>query len=218
MSPYETLLEDDELLFEDDLEDYEDSAFIEDIDESFTESDDEFAERRGRRRSRKPRRVKTGPTGRGRGYVKPRPNSQYATQAQLQAGLARVGKDIRSNGEAIKRVVAQINKVTTDIASVNNRQDAELTAARKEIKKHNESAKNQSQLPILLTLLAKSPELEARPGADTVAAGAVINNVQIKKQDNTLPLMIMMMAGGMGGGSSDNSMTNMLPFILLMDK
>jgi len=219
MSPYGSVLEDEELIFEDELEDIDESAF-EDTDESF--EDDGFSERRRGRRSRRPGRVRVGPTPQGRGYVKPRLNGGFATQAALHAGLARVGRDIRANGEAIKRAVAQVNKVTADIGTVNARQDTEISDLRKEIRKGGDAGKNQGQLMMLLTLLQKPPELEAKSNltaAQKTAADTALGLFQVKKQDNTLPLIIMMMgAGGLGGGSSSDSMSMMLPLLLLMDK
>ena len=60
MSPYGSVLEDEELIFEDELEDIDESAF-EDIDEAF--GDNGIAQR-GRGRSRRPGRVRVGATPR----------------------------------------------------------------------------------------------------------------------------------------------------------
>ncbi|HEU4364167.1 MAG TPA: hypothetical protein VFT13_01745 [Candidatus Krumholzibacteria bacterium] len=217
MSTFESLLEDDELLSEDELEDFDDALF-EGI-ESFGEYD-ELGERRRRGKSRRPGRVRPGKLPQGRGYVQPRPTGAYATQAQLQAGLARVGKDIRTQGDVIKRVTAQVNKVNSDLGVVNARQDSEILALRKGVKKVDDSSKNQAQLTMLLTLLQKAPELEAKPNLtpeQKAAADVVVGITQHKKQDNTLPLMMMMMGSG-GLGGSDNSMNMMLPMLLLLDK
>src|SRR5262245_45498926 len=195
MSPYGSVLEDEELIFEDELEDIDESAF-EDIDESFGE-DDEFAERRRRKRSRRPGRVRAGPTPQGRGYVKPRPSAGYATHAALQAGLARVGRDIRAIGEANKRLAAQVHKVTAGNGQANSRQDSEIAAIRKDVKKGDDAAKNQSQFMMLPALLAKPPELEAKPSLsdeEEEEAEETLSLVQVKKQDNMMPLLLMMMA------------------------
>lgn len=211
MNPY-ALLESDELAFENELESYDDALL--------DSTDLEFDERK-RGRSRKPGRVQAGRTPEGRDYVTPRPNGTYATQAQLQAGLARVGKDIREHGLLLKNVTAQVNKVTSDIGSVNTRQDAEIVALRKGVKKVDESGKNQAQLAMLMMLLQKSPELEAKPNLtddQKDAAEATLEVIQPKKTDNTLPLIMMMMATSSSGGGSDNSMNMMLPLILLLDK
>ncbi len=214
MNPYGLLLEDDELAFENELESFDDALF---------ESTDPLAEfdERKRGRSRRPGRVQAGRTPEGRGYVTPRPNGTFATQAQLQAGLARVGKDIRDHGLLLKNVTAQVNKVTADIGTVNSRQDSEIIALRKGVKKVDESGKSQGQLAMLLMLLQKSPELEPKPNLtdeEKEAAEATLDLIQPKKTDNTLPLIMMMMATSSSGGSSDNSMNMMLPLVLLMDK
>lgn len=211
MNQYEAILEDDESLTEDDLENL-DAWSAEDLDEAFGNGS------LPQSRLRRPGRIRVGKTPEGRGYLRPRSIGGYATQAQLHAGLAKVGQDIRANGEAVKRVAAQINKVTGTIGAVNARQDKEIAVLRKDLKKTDEAGKNQNQLGMLLTLLQKAPALEATPTADKASADRILTQVQVKKQDNMLPLMVMMMAGSSGFGGSDNSMNMLLPMFLLLDR
>ncbi|MEA2561101.1 MAG: hypothetical protein QOH06_2605 [Acidobacteriota bacterium] len=192
MNGYEYALENDEF-FEND----ESDEFFEN-DES-----DEFSERR-RKRGGRPPRINPGRTGRGTGLFKPRPaggTSKFVTQAQLEAGLARVGKQIGANSEAIKKVATQANKINSELGAATSRLDKQVGELKKEVKK-------QAETSLLLTLLQGSPQLEARPGADATQAGNVINNVQVKKQDLMLPLI--MLSGGMGGGMGGGDSSNML--------
>lgn len=211
MSIYDLAPEDEDLFVE------EDEDIDEDIDESFSE-EDEFGERR-RRRGRRAPRIRAGRTARGRGFVKPKPSRQPVSTSTLQASLERVGQDIRTNAAAIKRLESQVKSATTKLNSVNNAQDKSIGELRKDLKNQGGASQQQIQMSMLLPLLQKSPELEAKPGAPADDANAVLNNVQVKKQDMTLPLVLMMMASGQTGGAAGASNMNMLlPLVLLMDK
>lgn len=213
MNIYDLLTEDEDLFLEED-EDI-DEYFAEDLDEGFAE-EDEFGERK-RRRARRAPRIRAGRLARGKGFVKPKPSSKAVSTATLQASLERVGKDIRTNAAAIKRLEAQAKTATAKLNSVNNEQDKNIAGLRKELKTQNAGMQQQNQINMLLPLLQKSPELEARPGQEG-AAGPVLSAVQIKKQDTTLPLVLMMMASGQSGGAGASNMNMLLPLILLMDK
>ena len=215
MSNYDIEMEDEDLFVEEDDDAVE--YFAEDLeDEDFAE-EDEFGERK-RRRARRAPRIRVGRTARGRGFVKPKVSRQPVSTATLQASLERVGRDIRTNAVAIKRLAGQAKNATSKLTSVNNNQDRIISDLRKDLKNQSSQTQQQNQLNMLLPLLQKSPELEARPGQEGSAA-SVLSAVQIKKQDAMLPLMLMMMASGQGGGSGASNMNNMLlPLILLMDK
>lgn len=177
----------DEELFEDE----------EDFDDAFAESDEleDFLERRRRRR---PRRIRHGKTGKGTGLFRPRPSGQYVTQTQLQAGLNRVGKQIQTNAESIKKVTAQANRINSELGATTTKLGKEVGELKKEVKK-------QAETSLLLTLLQPQPELETKNPAATVDnAGEVVGNVQIKRQSNLLPLVLLSSSGGLGGG--DNNM------------
>lgn len=211
MSIYEMAAEDDDVFVE------EDEFLAEDVDEAFTE-EDEFDERK-RRRTRRPPRIRAGRTAQGRGFVKPKPSRQPVTTATLQASLERVGQDIRTNAAAIKRLEAQVKSATSKLNSIDNVQDKSIAELRKELKNQGGASQQQNQMNMLLPLLQKSPELEAKPGADIETANDILGAVQVKKQDITLPLIMMMMssqASATAGGT--NSMNMLLPMVLLLDK
>jgi hypothetical protein len=210
MSIYELMAEDDDVFVE------EDEYVAEDVDEAFTE-EDEFGERKPRR-GRRPPRIRAGRTAQGRGFVKPKPSRQPVSTATLQASLERVGQDIRTNAAAIKRLEAQVKTATSKLNSIDNVQDKSINDLRKELKNQGSATQQQNQMNMLLPLLQKSPELEARPGSGT-EAGPILNAVQIKKQDSTLPLIMMMMASSQSAGAGGaNSMNMLLPMMLLLDR
>ncbi len=213
---------DEDLSLDDDFE-YDDEMMAEDDDleailESVEEDDDDASERRRRRRRRRrPTRVRAGRVGRGRFRVRRPKSAVGATQSQLR----QLSKSVAANGQAIKRVTVQINKANKTLSAANARQDSDIASLRRTVKKQQDAFNSSQQLSLLLPLLQKSPELEAKPNlsaTDQANASTVLNSVQLKKQDNTLPLLLMMMGTQMGGGSSGNQMNMMLPLILLMDK
>lgn len=200
MNGSEYFLEDDEF-FEDDGE--------ADLDEFFEDEPEDDPSERARGRGRKLPRVRPGKTGTGKGYTRGRPGGgKFATRVELQAGLARVGKDIRQNSEAIKKVTAQINKTNSQLAAASSRQDKEIANLRKEMKK-------QSETSLLLTLLTPQPKLVA---TDTKAAVAtaedVVKNITFSAPDLLLPLAL---SGGFGGstGGDSNSLGASLPLLLI---
>ncbi len=189
-------LENDEAFESDEsYDDAYDEAYDEAYDDAFG-GDEAFDE--ARRRRRRPRRIRPGRTASGKGLFPRRASSnRFVTQAQFAASVKETSKQIRDNGMAIKRVSAQASKVTTDLAAATSRLDKQVGEVKKEVKK-------QSEMTLLLTLLQKAPELEARTGADPVQAGNVLNSVQVKKQSNLLPLVLLSGSGGLGGGDSSN--------------
>lgn len=208
-------VEDDELFGED--EESDDEYFVED-----EESDDEFGERR-RRRGKRPPNIRVGRTGSGRNLVKRPASKAPVTTASLQASLERVGKDIRANAAAIKSLGSQVKSATQRLTTENNRQDTAIASLRTDLKKQGGASSQQNQLNMLIPLLQKAPELEARSGADPEVSGSILGAVQVKKPDITLPLIITMMgsmqpgAGGANGGSGMN-MNMMLPLVLLLNQ
>jgi hypothetical protein len=214
MTAYDAMLEDDEFFGEDDESD--DEYYLED-----DESDDEAAERRRRRpRGRRPPRIRVGKTGTGRNLAaRPATGTKApVTSASLQASLERVGRDIRANAAAIKNLAAQVKTATANLTSVNNKQDAAIADLRSDIKKQGGAYAQSSQLAMLAPLLTKSPELEIKAGANTEHANRVLADVQVKKIDNTLPLIIGMMGGMQPGAAGGSQMNMMLPMLLLLDR
>lgn len=177
-------------------------------DEAYDESD-EFTERRQRRNGRPPR-ITPGRTGTGSGLFRPRPapgsNAQYVTQAQLEAGLTRVGGQISANSEAIKKVADQANKINSELGAATSRLDKHVGDLKKEVKK-------QAETNLLLTLLQKPPALKTTPvtirhpdpaDPNKIVESKVVGTVEYEKQNNLLPLVLMSSSGGLGGGDSSN--------------
>jgi len=192
MNGYEYALESDES-FESD-----------ESDEAYDESD-EFAERKGRGR---PPRINPGRTGRGTGLFRPRPvnGNKYVTQAQLEAGLARVGKQISANSEAIKKVATQANKINSELGAATTRLDKQVGELKKEVKK-------QAETSLLLTLLQGTPEIQKTTA--TVGTQTVLTDVSVKKTDILLPIVLLSGLGG-GGGLGGGDSSNMLLLALAL--
>src|SRR5437763_2875997 len=74
------------------------TEILEDIESDESDESDE---------ARKPYRPRV-PSGRG--LYKQRPTGNYVTQVQLQAALARVGQQIKTNATATKAVSARVDK------------------------------------------------------------------------------------------------------------
>jgi len=196
MNGYGYALENDELFEGDDSDDLFES-----------DDSDEFSERR--RRGGRPPRINPGRTGRGTGLFKPRPGggtSKFVTQAQLEAGLARVGKQISANSDAIKKVATQANKINSELGAATTRLDKQVGELKKEVKK-------QAETSLLLTLLQKPPALKTTPvtirhpdpaDATKTIETKVVGTIEYEKQSNLLPLVLLSSSGGLGGGDSSN--------------
>lgn len=214
MNGYSRMIEDDEIFGEDEESDDEYS-----VDDG--ESDDEFSERRSRGGGRRAPKIKVPRTGTGRNLVKQPASKAPVSAASLQATVDRVGADIRANASAIKELGAQLKSATASLTAVNNKQDGAISDLRSDFKKFGSSTAQTNQLNMLLPLLQKTPELEATGAGEPQFAGQVISAVRVKKQDNTLPLIIMMM-GYMqqptGNGSSNPMGNMMLPMMLMLDR
>jgi hypothetical protein len=217
MNGYSRMVEDDEAFGEA----YDDEYFVESDDEA---SDDEFSERRGRRggaSGRRPPNIRVPKTGTGRNFVRQPASKEPVTTASMQASLERVGADIRANAAAIKELGAQLKSATANLTAVNNKQDAAIADLRSDFKKAGSAASQSNQMNMLLPLLQKNPELESTGVGDTALAGNVLTSVRVKKQDTTLPLIIMMMGymqPGASGGNSNQMGNMMLPMLLMLDK
>jgi hypothetical protein len=144
----------------------------------------------------------------GRGLFRPRPpigagGGNYVTQVQLQSALTRVGAQIKTSADATKALSGRVN-------TISQRVDDEATARKKDvaaIKKEVSSARQMGILPLLLT---STPELTEITIAGTTSPASA----KFKRQDNLLPLVLLMGSGGLGGsgdskGSDDNMMMMM---------
>lgn len=173
-------------------------------DEGSDEGSDEA--RRGPLRFIRP--IRPGPVASGRNLVRPRPTpGRYVTEARFQAGLARVGADIRKNSEAIRKVAAQTSRVNSQLVSTTTRLDKEIKDTRKELKK-------QAETTLLLTLLQSGPTITTNKGA-SVGTIPVVTDVTVTQQSNLLPLILLGGSGGLGGGLGGDGDTSNLLLIAL---
>ncbi len=128
---------------------------------------------------------------------------KWVTQAQLQKSLARVRKDIKQNGAALKKFNSRVNSLTTRY--------------RRDIKLLKAGLMRVSEMAILMLFLQEKPELEVTTeplkvdnvyGPTGASPDHVVTNVSIKDTTpDILPLVLLMR--GMGtiiGSDSDNMM------------
>ena len=168
-------------------------AILESLESDESDESDEFAEAPMRQSSR----FRPPTTASGRGLAPSRPQPGFVTEARLQEALAQVGRQIKTNSDAIKAVNSRLNTISGDIA----RQTAALKKEAEERKKDNAELRNAVQLSALLPLLV-------RPPSRTVNEN--VPNTDIKKDDkvliessNTLTTLLpLLLLGGLGGSSS----------------
>ena len=87
-----------------------------DSDDAYDDSEDseDLSERRAR--GRRVPRINPGRLSKPGGLVRPpAPTGTHVTRGEFNAGMARVDKKIELNSEAIKKVTAQANKITSDL-------------------------------------------------------------------------------------------------------
>ena len=185
-------------------EDYDDDESLEEFLEDY-DDDEEAAEYRYRGRRRPVSRYRRPSVARGRRYFSPRPTKKYVTQAQLKAGLARVGRDVRKNGAAIRKVNSQVN-------SLGRTHRRDVGRLRKDLKQARDMA-------LFMMLLQKKTD----EAPDDITIGDATNNITLKKGDrlvlsdsDSMLLPLMMFSGGFGTGTGGGIMDNPLMLILLM--
>lgn len=175
-------------------------------DEASDEASDEA--RRGPLRFRP---IRPGPVATGKNLVRPRPTpGRYVTEARFQAGLARVGADIRKNSEAIKKVAVQASRVNSQLVSTTSRLDKEIKDTKKELKK-------QAETTLLLTLLQSGPTITPQSTTVTTPTGTTtaLTSVTVTQPSNLLPLILLGGSGGLGGGLGGDGDTSNLLLIAL---
>lgn len=194
---------------------FEDLAIFEDDDADFAElfgeddfGEDDDAERRRRRRRGRQRRRSAPRTGGQKRYSRPRPSNKYVTQTQLQTALERVRKDVKTNGDAIRKVNARVN-------TINSRVDSQAAALKKEIterKKETDKLKNNIQLATLLPLLSK------KSITTTSAVGGIPAGTKLATEGDSLStlLPILLLGDGLGGSGSGGDSSNTLVLALAL--
>lgn len=201
-----------------DLYDAFETLDVEDDETFFFEADDEaddeatrFA-RNGRGAARFRRPVKTG---RGGGYYRPRPAAgatRYVTQPQLQAALARVSADVKSNSEGIKTVNGRVNTLSTEQAAHTTALRKEIAERKKEGSATKAELKKAQDFALLQLLLNKPPKVFAADGT---------TELKVQEQNSSI-LPLLLLSGGMGGGDSSGGGgmfggNMMLPLLLFSD-
>jgi len=157
----------------------------------------------------------------GRGLYRPRPTTQYVTQAQLETALAKVGGQIRTNSSAI--------------STLNNRVAGASAVAKKEAadrKKDTTALKNNlsqtQQMAAIMPLLTQPQHITVSETIDDDNGNPQIpsNTELLVNGNNTtsllLPLLLMSSVGGgdsssgggIFGGGGDNSTLMMLALVL----
>jgi len=169
----------------------------EDVDEDYDEA--------RRRRSRPV-------TARGRGYTRPRLAEGYVTNAQFQAGVARIGKDIRRNAVGIKALNARIDTAL-------EKQSKSASGMRTELQKTREMS---MLMPLLLT-----PKTITTTGDIVDKTGMTVqiptgSKVQVTSGDTLSSLLpLLLLGGGLGGdgkNGGDNSMMMLLLVLMMSNK
>jgi len=162
--------------------------------EALLESDIDAAPRRSVRR-------RPVPTGRGANYYTARPVNQHVTQAQLQAALAKISKDVKANAVGIKTVGTRVDGVAAEQKKHTDALKKEIAARRRE----TAQLKSNMQMSAMLPLLTSK--------SITVPAGGTVGGKVVDKEtklmvapDGFAALMPLLMFGdGFGGGSGDSS-------------
>lgn len=171
------------------------------------------------------RRPNRPPVASGKGLYRPRPTTQYVTQAQLQTALAQVGSQIRTNSKA----VSQLNGRVAGAAGMVKKETADR-------KKETTSLKNNlsqtQQMAAILPLLTQpnhitvNAEIDDGKGNSQIPAGTELLTNGTNTTNLLLPMLLMTSMGDssgsggglFGGGSGDNSTLLMLALVLGLGK
>jgi hypothetical protein len=182
-------------------------------DEGFGESDesDEAARRPGR--FGRPPQVASG-----RNLFKPRPQSQYVTQTQLETALAKVGAQVKTNSTAITQLSGRISSTSDLIKKETSERKKDVTGLKNNL--------NQTQQIAAILPLLTPPNSVAVHGLS--ADGIPDNTKVLVDSGNTLNLllpMLLLTGQGNGGGTSgglfgggDNTSLMTLALILALGK
>lgn len=213
------LIEDD---FEFDMEGFDDfSEFDDDDDDDDYEmayGDGDDVERRGRKRRQARRRDRLNrrltrlnkKTGRGTGYVKQRLQG-YVKRTELQSALAKVGKDVRRNGAAIKSTARQISSNSSRISRVsrsNSKQTREISAIRKEMA-------DAKQMSLMMALMGNGPATYT-VSSSTGGENGLTSLTMDKQGDQLTTLLPLLMSSGGSSSGGGMGFDNPLMLILLM--
>ena len=187
-------------------------AILESLEADESDEADEMAEATRRRPWSRPS------TATGTGLVPPRPQTGYVTEARLQAALARVGAQIKTNSDAIKTV----NDKASAISAEQARQTTALKKEAEERKKDTARLASQSQLLALLPLLQTPKTVQLSAAVDNLPPGT---KVLVDGGDSLNTLLPLLLVGGLGsgtglgsgsGGADTGSMGGLDPLLLVL--
>jgi hypothetical protein len=182
----------DYALVEDELEAMESPGDYEIDDElaMLLEADDE-ARRRGRQR-------RPVPTGKGAGYYRQRPSTQYVTQVQLQAALEKISKDVKANAAGLKTVGSRVDTVAADQKKHAEVLKKESTDRRREIARMKSNAQMSAILPLVMQ---RSITVGS---ADTIGGTTIPAGTKLSVAPDPLAALLPMFLTS-GNGSSNSS-------------
>src|SRR5436305_6966668 len=137
------------------------------------ESSDELDESDGMAERSRDHRSRPGSrpsTATGTGLAPPRPQVGYVTEARLEAALARVGAQIKTNSDAIQAVNSRANTISDNVAA----HTAALKKEMEERKKDTARLASQSQLLALLPLLQTPKTVQLSTAVDNLPSGTKV--------------------------------------------
>jgi len=201
------------------------SEMVEDLESDESDESDEDIDMM--ERTQRNRRFRTPPrTAPGGGLFRPRTPAasgpaQYVTQTQLQAAMARVGAQIKTNSDALKTVNSRVATLSTDIT----KQTAEIkkltTKETRDTSGLRRDLNSTRQMAAIMPLLSAPKSIALTDQVGNLPAGT---KVVVDSGDNLSLLLPLMMMGGMGGGSGGEGGSGggmgdmMLPMVLLMSQ
>lgn len=166
------------------------------------------------------------PVATGRNLFQPRPattatgTAQYVTQAQLQAALARVGDQVKTNAQAIATVNTRLNAINEQQARQTAALKKEYADRRKDSSTLKRELRQTRDMSALLPLLSRPSTVTVTKTIDDgVPAGTKLVVDKGDTMSMMLPFLLMGGMGGMGGsteGSGDNNMMMMLVMMMAM--
>jgi hypothetical protein len=134
----------------------------------------------------------------GQNLNRQRPTGQYVTQAQLEAAVAKVGAQIRTNSNAI-------NQLGTRVATAAATVKKESTDRKKDVSTLKSNLSQTQQMSAILPLLSQPRSVNVTG----LAADGIPDNTKVLVDgSNTLALLLpMLLLTGIGGGPSADGST-----------
>ena len=183
--------------------------------EDYEADEADIMERRRGARYRTP--VRTAP---GTGLFQMRPQAQYVTQTQLQAALARVGAQIKTNADAIKTLNARVATVSADVAAAATALKKEVADRKKETDTLKRDLRQTREMAGIIPLLLQPHSVTTTSDVGGIQKGTRVMTDSGDSLSAVLPLLLLGglgTGGGSGSGSGDGgSDSSMLLLALLL--